>query len=148
MRPGRFVAQCLRLPEPDRADGSRPPEGRESDPQRDREQLAFARALLADPRILILDEATSSVDTASERIIQGAMDTLMAGRTSFVIAHRLSTIRDSHNIMVLNGGEIVEFGPHDELMEQKGFYYALYMSQFKGKAPGSEDASAIEFIST
>jgi len=60
----------------------------------------------------------------------------------------LSTIRDSANIMVLNGGEIVEFGPHDELMEQKGFYYALYMSQFKGKVPGSEDAADIEFVST
>ena len=72
----------------------------------------------------------------------------MEGRTSFVIAHRLSTIRDSHNIMVINGGRIVEFGPHDELMAQKGFYYALYMSQFKSKAPGGEGAAGVEFVST
>ncbi len=72
---------------------------------------------------------------------------LMEGRSSFVIAHRLSTIRDSANIMVINGGEIVEFGPHDKLMEEKGFNYARYMSRFKGKAPGGEDAAAIKIAS-
>ena len=110
--------------------------------------ITSARAMVANPNILILDEATNNVDTLTERLIQEGLNTLMEGRTSFVIAHRLSTIRDSANIMVLNGREIVEFGSHDELMEQKGFYYALYMSQFKGKAPGGEDASAIEFVST
>jgi len=116
--------------------------------QGQRQMITIARAMVANPNILILDEATSNVDTRTERLIQEGLNKLMEGRTSFVIAHRLSTIRDSANIMVLNGGEIVEFGPHDELMEQKGFYYALYMSQFKGKAPGGEDGSAIEFIST
>ena len=116
--------------------------------QGQRQMITIARAMVANPNILILDEATSNVDTRTERLIQEGLNKLMEGRTSFVIAHRLSTIRDSAKIMVLNGGEIVEFGPHDELMEQKGFYYALYMSQFKGKAPGGEDGSAIEFIST
>ncbi len=116
--------------------------------QGQRQMITIARAMVANPDILILDEATSNVDTRTERLIQQGLNKLMEGRTSFVIAHRLSTIRDSHNIMVLNGGEIVEFGPHDELMEQKGFYYALYMSQFKSKAPGDERAADIEFVST
>jgi ATP-binding cassette subfamily B protein len=72
----------------------------------------------------------------------------MADRTSFVIAHRLSTIRDSHKILVLNAGEIVEQGPHDELMAQEGFYYALYMSQFKGKGPAGEVDTDVGFVST
>jgi ATP-binding cassette subfamily B protein len=116
--------------------------------QGQRQMITIARAMVANPNILILDEATSNVDTLTERLIQQGLNKLMEGRTSFVIAHRLSTIRDSHNIMVLNGGEIVEFGPHDELMEQKGFYYALYMSQFKSKAPGDDGAADIEFVST
>jgi ATP-binding cassette subfamily B protein/subfamily B ATP-binding cassette protein MsbA len=95
-----------------------------------RQILSFARALLADPRILILDEATSSVDTTSEKIIQKAMDTLMAGRTSFVIAHRLSTIVDADQIVVLDHGRIVEQGSHDELLAQKGRYYNLYTMQW------------------
>jgi len=93
--------------------------------------LTIARAFLADPKILILDEATSSVDTRTEILIQRAMDNLMKGRTSFVIAHRLSTIRDADLILVMNHGDIVEQGTHEGLLEKKGFYYDLYMSQFK-----------------
>jgi ATP-binding cassette subfamily B multidrug efflux pump len=102
--------------------------------QGQRQLLAIARAVLADPGILILDEATSSVDTRTEKNIQEAMLRLMEGRTSFVIAHRLSTIRDADNILVINGGRIIERGTHDELLAQRGFYHHLYMSQFKGQA--------------
>jgi ATP-binding cassette subfamily B multidrug efflux pump len=101
--------------------------------QGQRQLLAIARAILADPGILILDEATSSVDTRTEKHIQEAMLRLMEGRTSFVIAHRLSTIREADNILVINGGRIIERGTHDELLAQRGFYHNLYMSQFKGK---------------
>ncbi|MEX1248477.1 MAG: ABC transporter ATP-binding protein [Anaerolineales bacterium] len=99
--------------------------------QGQRQLLAIARAALADPRILILDEATSSVDTRTERLIQEALEKLLAGRTSFVIAHRLSTIRHADVILVLRDGEIIERGKHAELLVKKGFYYELYMSQFK-----------------
>lgn len=99
--------------------------------QGQRQLLAIARAALADPRILILDEATSSVDTRTERLIQQALEKLLAGRTSFVIAHRLSTIRNADVILVLREGRIVERGKHQELLDKKGFYYELYMSQFK-----------------
>ncbi|MCW5888677.1 MAG: ABC transporter ATP-binding protein, partial [Anaerolineales bacterium] len=99
--------------------------------QGQRQLLAIARAALADPRILILDEATSSVDTRTERLIQSALEKLLAGRTSFVIAHRLSTIRNADVILVLKAGEIIERGKHAELLEKKGFYYDLYMSQFR-----------------
>ena len=92
--------------------------------------LTIARALLADPKILILDEATSSVDTHTEVLIQQVMDILMQGRTSFVIAHRLSTIHNADLILVLRDGDIVEQGTHDELMERSGFYAELYNSQF------------------
>lgn len=92
--------------------------------------LTIARALLADPKILILDEATSSVDTRLELLIQKAMEKLMHGRTSFVIAHRLSTIQDADKILVLNNGQIVEQGNHESLLATKGFYYDLYNSQF------------------
>lgn len=92
--------------------------------------LTIARAVLADPSILILDEATSSVDTRTEVLIQKAMDKLMVGRTSFVIAHRLSTIRNADRILVLRGGNIVEQGSHEELLVRKGFYHELYHSQF------------------
>jgi ATP-binding cassette subfamily B multidrug efflux pump len=102
--------------------------------QGQRQLLAIARAILADPRILILDEATSSVDTRTEKNIQEAMLRLMEGRTSFLIAHRLSTIRDADNILVINGGRIIERGTHNELLAQRGFYHHLYMSQFKGQA--------------
>ncbi len=99
--------------------------------QGQRQLLAIARAALADPRILILDEATSSVDTRTERLIQKALEKLLKGRTSFVIAHRLSTIRNADMVLVVNDGEIIERGRHEELLAQKGFYYDLYMSQFK-----------------
>lgn len=98
--------------------------------QGQRQLLTIARAILADPKVLILDEATSSVDTRTERLIQGAMAKLMEGRTSFVIAHRLSTILDADRILVINEGEIVEQGTHQELLEQDGFYAELYNSQF------------------
>jgi len=99
--------------------------------QGQRQLLAIARAALADPRILILDEATSSVDTRTERLIQQALEKLLTGRTSFVIAHRLSTIRNADVILVIKAGQIVERGKHKELLDKKGFYYELYMSQFK-----------------
>ncbi len=98
--------------------------------QGQRQLIAIARAVLADPEILVLDEATSSVDTRTERLIQAALTHLMKGRTSVVIAHRLSTIRDADQVLVLSGGEIIERGTHTELLEKKGFYYRLYASQF------------------
>ena len=100
--------------------------------QGQRQLLAIARAVLADPGILVLDEATSSVDTRTEVHIQEAMLRLMEGRTSFVIAHRLSTIRGADQLLVVNDGRIIERGTHHELLAQRGFYYNLYMSQFKG----------------
>ncbi|NLC67333.1 MAG: ABC transporter ATP-binding protein [Clostridiaceae bacterium] len=102
--------------------------------QGQRQMITIARAILADPAILILDEATSSVDTMTEMKIQEAMLTLMEGRTSFVIAHRLSTIRSADEILVINNGEIVERGTHEKLLEKGGFYYNLYMSQFRDGA--------------
>ena len=99
--------------------------------QGQRQLLTIARAFLADPKILILDEATSSVDTRTEVLIQKGMDELMKGRTSFVIAHRLSTIRDADNIIVMDHGDIVELGNHDELMKRNGFYTKLYNAQFE-----------------
>ncbi len=100
--------------------------------QGEKQLLTIARAILADPPILILDEATSSVDTRTEVYIQKAMNVLMQGRTNFVIAHRLSTIRDSEMIIVMKEGSIIETGNHHELLEQKGFYADLYNSQFEG----------------
>ena len=102
--------------------------------QGQRQLLAIARAILADPSILILDEATSSVDTRTEARIQKALLRLMKGRTSFVIAHRLSTIRDADTVIVIKNGEIVEQGTHQQLLEAKGVFHQLYMSQFKGLA--------------
>jgi ATP-binding cassette, subfamily B, multidrug efflux pump len=102
--------------------------------QGQRQLLSIARAILADPAILILDEATSSVDTRTEARIQKALLRLMQGRTSFVIAHRLSTIRDAKQVLVIQDGEIVERGSHQELLDKKGFYHHLYVSQFKGEA--------------
>ena len=101
--------------------------------QGQKQLLTIARAILADPKILILDEATSSVDTRTEVLIQKAMDTLMKGRTSFVIAHRLSTIKDADLILVINDGDIVEQGNHEELLAKGGFYANLYNSQFADK---------------
>ncbi len=100
--------------------------------QGQRQLLSIARAVLADPAILVLDEATSSVDTRTERQIQDALLNLMKGRTSFVIAHRLSTIRNADVVLVINRGEIIERGTHEELLAAGGFYHRMYMSQFKG----------------
>jgi ABC-type multidrug transport system fused ATPase/permease subunit len=96
-----------------------------------RQLISFARALLADPRILILDEATSSVDTQTEQIIQKALATLLKGRTSFVIAHRLSTIINADKIVVIHDGKIVEEGTHVELLANQGMYYELYRTGFQ-----------------
>jgi ABC-type multidrug transport system fused ATPase/permease subunit len=116
--------------------------------QGQRQMITIARAMVAQPRMMILDEATSNVDTRTEKLIQEGMRKLMEGKTSFSIAHRLATIRGSSKIMVLNGGKIVEYAPHDELMAKKGFYYALYMSQFKGKAPAGAETADVDFVST
>ena len=98
--------------------------------QGQKQQLTIARAMIADKPMLILDEATSSVDTRTELQIQNAMDALMKGRTSFVIAHRLSTIKNSDLILVLKDGDVIESGTHDELLAKGGFYADLYNSQF------------------
>ena len=100
--------------------------------QGQKQLLTIARAILADPTVLILDEATSSVDTRTEILIQQAMDRLMQGRTSFIIAHRLSTIRDADKILVLRDGDVIEQGKHEELLAKGGFYATLYNSQFEG----------------
>ena len=99
--------------------------------QGQKQLLTIARTILSDPKILILDEATSSVDTRTEIAIQKAMDHLMEGRTSFIIAHRLSTIRDADLILVMKDGDIIETGNHQQLLEKHGFYYELYNSQFE-----------------
>lgn len=96
-----------------------------------RQLVSFARALLANPRILILDEATSNIDTETEKLVQEGIEKLLHGRTSFVVAHRLSTIRDCDKIMVINDGRIEEVGNHNELLNNKGSYYDLYMTQYK-----------------
>lgn len=107
--------------------------------QGQKQLLTIARALLADPPILILDEATSSVDTRTEALIQGAMARLMKGRTSFVIAHRLSTIKNADLILVMKNGTVIEQGTHEELIKQKGFYEELYNSQFTTKPEAQEE---------
>ena len=106
--------------------------------QGQRQLIAIARAALGDPRILILDEATSSVDTRTERLIQAALNDLLKNRTSFVIAHRLSTIRNADQVLVLDQGKIVERGRHEELLAERGFYYNLYMSQFRRRSEVEE----------
>ena len=102
--------------------------------QGQRQLLAIAHAFVADPKILVLDEAASNVDTCTEKSIQDAMQRIMQGRTSIVIAHRLSTIRDSDFIVVMDHGQIVESGSHEALLAQKGKYYELYMTQYAGFA--------------
>ena len=99
--------------------------------QGQRQLIAIARAAIAKPPVLILDEATSSIDTRTERIIEKGMDAIMDGRTVFVIAHRLSTVRNSKAIMVLEKGEIIERGDHEALLANKGRYYQLYTGQFE-----------------
>jgi len=138
--------ECIRAAELANADGfiRRLPKGYETElseragnlSQGQRQLISIARALVADPAILVLDEATSSVDTRTEIQIQEAFRTLMKGRTSFVIAHRLSTIRRADKVIVIDDGEIIERGTHGELMEKRGFYYRVYMSQFKGTNGG------------
>lgn len=98
--------------------------------QGQRQLLAIARAAVADPPALILDEATSSIDTRTEKLVQRGMDALMKGRTTFVIAHRLSTVKNSNCIMVMEQGRIIERGTHDELIAAKGRYYQLYTGNF------------------
>ena len=105
--------------------------------QGQKQLLTIARAVLADPKILILDEATSSVDTRTEVLIQQAMERLMKDRTSFIIAHRLSTIRNADIILVMKDGEIVEQGNHQDLLAANGFYASLYYSQFEPAVVGS-----------
>lgn len=102
--------------------------------QGQRQLFAIARAFVANPKILILDEATSNVDTRTEKAIQNAMQLVMQNRTSIVIAHRLSTIRDADLIVVMDQGRIVESGDHETLLAQKGKYYELYMTQYAGFA--------------
>ena len=96
-----------------------------------RQLISFARALLADPAILILDEATSSIDTETEIVLQEGLSHLLEGRTSFIIAHRLSTIKNANRIMYVADGEILESGSHEELLQMHGKYYELFMSQYK-----------------
>ncbi len=113
--------------------------------QGQKQLLTIARAILADPKILILDEATSSVDTRTEILIQKAMDNLMQGRTSFVIAHRLSTIKNADHILVMKDGDIIEQGSHDQLLAEDGFYAKLYQSQFE-KAESLDEALPLQQI--
>ena len=150
IRYGRLYAtddDCIRAAELANADGfiRRLPKGYETElseragnlSQGQRQLISIARALVADPAILVLDEATSSVDTRTEIQIQEAFRTLMRGRTSFVIAHRISTIRRADRVLVIDNGEIIERGTHRELMEMRGFYYRVYMSQFKAPTAGT-----------
>ena len=97
----------------------------------EKQLISFARALLARPAIFVLDEATSSVDTETEAIIQEAIGTALKGRTSFIIAHRLSTVRNADRILVIDGGRIIEDGTHQELLRKKGVYWRLYTNQFQ-----------------
>ncbi|WP_394941770.1 ABC transporter ATP-binding protein [Psychromicrobium sp. YIM B11713] len=110
----------------------------------EKQLITIARAFVADPSLLILDEATSSVDTRTEVLVQKAMAALRTDRTSFVIAHRLSTIRDADTILVMEAGRIVEQGNHQQLIDARGAYYRLYMSQFAGEGAGEDEASAVQ----
>jgi ATP-binding cassette subfamily B protein len=135
---GRRVAQSAATVGADRFVGHLPDGFREEVRERgvnlstgERQLISFARAVAYDPEILVLDEATASVDTASERLIQAGLRGLMAGRTSIVVAHRLSTIQDADRICVIHRGEKVEEGNHQELLAARGLYYRLYQLQFK-----------------
>jgi ABC-type multidrug transport system fused ATPase/permease subunit len=121
--------------------------------QGQKQLISFARALIADPRILILDEATASVDTATEKLIQHGLETLMSGRTSFVIAHRLSTIKAASQIIVLRQGRIIERGTHEELLAREGYYFGLYRMQFRhggvvDDSPEPEDLAATDLTTS
>src|SRR5690606_8093328 len=107
----------------------------------ERQLITIARAFIANPSLLILDEATSSVDTRTELLVQHAMAALRTDRTSFVIAHRLSTIRDADTILVMENGAIVEQGNHEQLLAARGAYYTLYMTQFRGGEPLADEAT-------
>ena len=96
----------------------------------ERQLISFARAIVADPKILVLDEATSSIDTKTESMIQDAINKVMKGRTTFMIAHRLSTVVNADVILVMKDGEVIESGKHHELLEQRGYYFELYKNQF------------------
>ncbi len=111
-----------------------------------RQRIAIARALLSDPPVLILDEATSALDTESERLVQAAIDRLLQGRTVFVIAHRLSTVRNASQILVLDGGEIVERGTHDELLQLEGAYSRLHALQFRSGTPAVDAGEAVDVV--
>ena len=100
----------------------------------EKQLISFARVILADPRIFVLDEATSSIDTETEQLIQDAITTVLDNRTSFIVAHRLSTIRNADRILVIRGGEITEQGTHSELIARHGYYYDLYTTQFREEA--------------
>jgi ATP-binding cassette subfamily B protein len=114
--------------------------------------ISFARVILADPQIFVLDEATSSIDTETEQLIQGAVNTVLSGRTSFIVAHRLSTIRSADRILVIRGGEITESGTHRELLAKKGYYFDLYTTQFRDDARrailGFEEEKPAENVGT
>ena len=103
----------------------------------EKQLISFARAVLADPRIFVLDEATSSIDTVTEKKIQDATELLLHGRTSFIIAHRLSTIRQADVILMVEGGKVIEKGTHEQLMQKKGAYYRLYSKQYSMRMPES-----------
>ena len=112
--------------------------------QGQRQLLTIARAIISKPKILILDEATSSVDTRTEQAIQDALDSIMKDRTSFVIAHRLSTIKNAKTIIVMKKGHIIETGNHEELLKKNGFYAELYNSQFSGFNPMEKSNDVLE----
>ena len=103
----------------------------------EKQLLSFARAILADPKILVLDEATASVDTLTEQKMQAAIDTVIQGRTSIVIAHRLSTVRGADLILAVRDGKIVEQGTHSQLLQKKGYYHSLYIRQYQDEATGA-----------
>ena len=113
-----------------------------------RQRIAIARALLMDPRILILDDSTSSVDTQTEHLIQKALWRLMEGRTTFIIAHRLSTVRRADLILVMDGGQIIERGTHLDLLEQDGLYREIYDLQLRDQEKFREEVEALEFSLT